>query len=198
MSDPTFPPPLPTTPGLPAAPAPGGRPAGFDFTQQDGPMLDPSDADVAAAEAAMGDGSPLDALVAELTAEVEDAVEPTRLDVPGRDGIVMLYRKNITGPELERWRKQAKSGKGVDAVRLSALALVHASIGMVRRGEEMFDDAGDPITFRSRFLIDLYAAPSAVETVRKLYVLDGRLMAAANAVLEAAGFGDEAVESDPT
>lgn len=143
-------------------------------------------------------GSPLADLEAELLAEIADG-KPIRLEVDGRPGYVALYRRDFTGQDVDRWRKRAKRGKSVDLIHFGALVIAGTMVGLERNGEELEDpDAGGPLTVRSPYMQGLYSAPSAAEAARKFFGTDGYVNAQCEGILEAAGWGDEAIEADPS
>lgn len=173
-------------------PTPPPAPAASFLVEE--PYEDPAPASLAGTAT-----TPLDDVVAALTAApVEEGGGLVRVAVPGRPGIVALFRDNITGRQIEEWRKQAKVRGTVDVVKFGGIILAHTSAGLEREGEPVIDpDAGEPATLRSRWLQGLYEAPGAVECARRLFGKDGYLNAAATEVLAAAGWGSELGE-DPT
>lgn len=144
--------------------------------------------------------SPLDALRAELATDV--SVEEVTLDVPRRPGWAVRYRCDITGEERGAWitRATTKAAKGdkpavIDELRLSGLALANKAIAIIHNGEEVTDD-GRPVTFASQVLLDMVGAARAADVPRRLYGLDGHVIAAARTVFDKSGFGDDLPESD--
>lgn len=142
----------------------------------------------------------LDEVAAELRQPVED--DPLELEVPARDGWSASYSRDLDAHALARWRKASTDRKAVDGIDTLALAqriLANQQVTIVRRGVEL-DDDGHPMTVRSRAFLDLIDATSPLEAVRKLYGRDGHVMAAANEVLNAAGYADDVSEvaDDPT
>ena len=176
-----------------AGPSPATPPTGPAFSLEE-PYEDPTPGEVADATT-----TPLDDVVAALTAApVEEGGGLVRIAVPGRPGIVALFRDDITGRQIEEWRKQAKVRGNVDVVKFGGIILAHTSAGLERDGETVVDpETREPATLRSRWLQGLYGAPGAVETARRLFGKDGYLNAAATDVLAAAGWGSELGE-DPT
>lgn len=159
-------------------------------------QLDPDlDPDLAPVEV----DSDLDQLRRELNADVADTVT---LDVPGRAGWQASYTTAITGEQLDTWRKRSrdrKRGDGLDGVKFAALLLAHTNAGITRKGKPVELD-GEPATVRHPEFLELLGAGGAVDGVRRLYGLDGHVDAAARAVMQAAGWGDElsASSADPT
>lgn len=140
----------------------------------------------------------LDIIEAELAGDI--AAEPLPLEVFGRPGYVCFYRRDVSGPELERWRKQAKRGKKEpDNVHLAGLIVVGCLERIERRGEPVTDPEGDLLKFSSPYMQRIQKnAPSAVEAARRFLGTDGYLSAQAEAILDAAGWGSDALEADPS
>lgn len=147
----------------------------------------------------------LDAIRAELAAEVTPDELP--LDVPTRDGYIVRYRCDVNNDELTAWRKKAtiKAAKGdkpaqYDEAKVAAIILANKAVAIVARGVELTNE-GEPMTFGTPAFWDLVGKASSTEAVRHFYGLDGHVIAAANMVLDASGFGGELLvddETDPT
>lgn len=153
------------------------------------------DEDLLTAEDRAGE-SDLEALARELKAEAAPA--DLVLEVPRRPGYALRFRTDLSGDELAAARKRArdpKSPDGIDNVRLAALVVVNTNTGMLRGGE-LVEAAGEPLTLRSRELLDLLGADRAAAAARKFYGRDGDLDAAARAVMAASGWGGDL--ADPT
>lgn len=156
-------------------------------------LIDP---DLAPVE--LDSGSDLEDLRAELTAEVESATEP--LVVPARPRYSVVYSTDVEGRELDAYRKRAKDRKrvdGIDGVRFASLLLANKCLAIHRNGEPLVLD-GEVATFRHPELLELIGAAGAAEAVVKLYGRDGDVDAAARRVMTDAGWGDDAVDADPT
>lgn len=142
--------------------------------------------------------SDLDQLRKELLAEVADTVT---IDVPGRPGWQAVYTTAITGEQLDKWRKGARDRKrsdGIDGVKFAGILLANTNAGIIRKGTPVQLD-GEAATVRHPEFLELLGATGAVDAVRKLYGLDGHVDAAARAVMQAAGWGDELGDTaDPT
>jgi hypothetical protein len=141
----------------------------------------------------------LDELRAELASDV---TATTTLPVPGRPRYAATFRLDFTGKDLDTYRKRSKDktyADGVDGIRFAAILLAATNTVILRDGAPL-ELGGTPQTFRERDLLDLLGVDRAADGVRKLYGLDGAVDAAARAVLEAAGWGDDldAIGSDPT
>lgn len=185
----TAPPPAP-----PGPPAPPAAPAAFGF--HDEPYTDPDD-DLGL-ERAGGAASPLEELVADLTENAEDGAGEVPIAVPTRRAIVIVQHDNITGRQIEEWRRQSKTRGSVDPIKFAAIILARTSVRLERNGEPVQDpNTGELATLRSEWLWNLYGAPGAVEAIRRLFGKDGYVNAAAAEVMAAAGWGSE-LAGDPT
>lgn len=144
-------------------------------------------------------GSPLADLERELLVDLGDG--HTRLEVDGRPGWVAVYRRDFTGEDLERFRKRAKKGKRVDPIHFGAILIAATMVRLEKGGAPVEDPDladGTPLTVRSSYLSTLYGTPSAAETARRFFGTDGYVNAQCEGILEAAGWGDEAVDADPS
>lgn len=146
----------------------------------------------------VAEASPLDDLEAELTANI--AAQPTRLEVTGREGYTVAYRRDFTGKDVEKWRRRAKRGKEVDPIHFAGLVCSFTVVAIEKDGKPLDDpDApGAVLTFGSRYLQRLYGVTSAVDAARKFFGTDGYLQSQASGVLDGAGWAEEALEADPT
>ena len=143
-------------------------------------------------------------ILASLVSEVEKEVgsEEATFPVPGRPGYAVRYDTAISLEEVDHWRRGALRGKksgDADPVLLAAIELASKSVAIIRNGEEVVDDDGDVVTFRSKSLLDALDVTKAADAVLKLYGRDIHVTQTANALLRRAGFGDTVEEiEDPT
>lgn len=140
-------------------------------------------------------GTILEALTAELQ---RDVIRPDiTLLVPTREKISVRFSPNITHDQLSKWQKQAggNSRKGVDTNKFGRLLLAHTNSGLIFDGVLVTDD-GDPMTFRTERFVTMNGGGQVIEAISKFYSSDAAIDSAAAAVLEAAGYQDEAEESD--
>lgn len=159
------------------------------------PYVDPTEVDHRSA---------LDLLKADLAEELE---EHTTIPVPTRPKYKIRCSLNISGDELDSWRKQARSKRhtdGIDGVKLVALILANKTVGIIRDDEPLHDGVSDLYTFRHREFIDLLKINpredlTAAQAVQRFFGRDGAVDAAAKALLEASGWGEDVLaEPDPT
>lgn len=146
--------------------------------------------------------SDLDLLRAELATKLEETV---LVPVPTRPGYTIRCLIDVSGDELDTWRKLAKSKKhtdGVDGMKLNALLLANKTTEIVRNGQRLVDGYGEALSFRHReFIALLKETPreelTAAAAVRRFFGRDGAVDAAARTVLTESGWGDD-LAPDPT
>lgn len=178
-----------------AAPPEGGE---LDLTRQ--PLLaagvDDLDPDLDGS-GAPEQADPLLAALEELAVEVKlpEVLIPNRM----RPGYAVRYSIEIDLERLEAWRKRARGKRGkTDDLRLALIALANLCLGIERNGEALYDAEGEPLTFASSELRQLYGAARAGDCVRKFYGNDPYLAATLDALLAEAGVGEEVGVADPT
>ncbi|HEX5782391.1 MAG TPA: hypothetical protein VFX80_10735, partial [Solirubrobacteraceae bacterium] len=143
--------------------------------------------------------SPLEELRQEIKREVHG--DPIVLEVPGRAGWSVRYRADVELPQLAAWRKKAADRampEGLDELKLCLTILANQCDALLKDGREVEDDDGQLVTFASAAFLELTGAGRAVEAVRRWYVIDGHVVAAAQEVMNASGYGEEAIREDPT
>lgn len=142
-------------------------------------------------------------LLDELRAEAQQEArkEPVTYMVATRPGWSVRYDTNIDDQVLGQWRKRAADKtqpEGVNQLKLCLTVLANHAEVFVRNGVDALDEEGQPISFRSQYLIDLLGVGRAVDAVKKWYGADGEILSTAYSVLDAAGYGRDADEGDPT
>ena len=140
----------------------------------------------------------LDDLRAELTETPER--KPITLPVPEREGWEAVFDLKLPQPLLAQWRKASTDKSGtIDELAVGQRLLANQNIGLRRRGEDLLDE-GKPLTVRSPAFLNLIGEGRPMEAIRKFFVLDGHVLAAALEVYQAAGYGDDLTSSgsDPT
>ena len=150
------------------------------------------------------DNSDLEAIRGELVAG--GGVDTKLLEVEGRPGYAVEFRLDFTSRDVDRIRKAAHDrtfADKVDGIKFAALLLAKTCVAIHRNGAPIELD-GRPATFTEPEFLDLLKRDGerqpvkAVDGVRRFYVLEGRIEAHARTVMEAASWGDEAREVDPT
>jgi hypothetical protein len=123
-----------------------------------------------------------------------------KIPVPGRDLYAISFRTDIDDKELESYRKRSKSkahADGVDGIRLGKLLIANTCTGIYRADRQMLDSEGDPLKFAHREFLDLVGATTASDAVKAFYVRDSSINSVGQAILRAAGWGDELDPLDP-
>jgi hypothetical protein len=142
-------------------------------------------------------GSPLDALRAEL-AEDLTRDEPTETyPITARDGWAVRYSTAIDHELLRAWQRASVDGKTIDELALALKILAGQCRAIVFQDADVTDN-GEPCVFYSPPILELTGTGRPVDAIRKLYRFDAAVQSTANAVLGAAGYGDEATPVDPT
>lgn len=162
------------------------------------PTRRPSVGDIAGGP--VGD-SLLDDLRRELAAEV--GPEPLRVEIATRPGYVVTFSTDISGDDFRNARKRAvikgqrdwDGSPVVDEARMSALLLATHSTGLIRNGEPLLDGDGEPMTLRSRELLDILGAHQVADGIRKLYGTEAELLAHGRALIRASGWNSDATEA---
>lgn len=145
----------------------------------------------------VADGDDLSAIAAELTAAVVPTID---LAVPTRPGWVLRCRANFGAKAVDGYRKAAADKRFTDKIdggKMSALVIGANTVAILRNGVEVNVD-GKPATFATPAFRQALGADSVATAVRTVYGLDGHLEAAALRLMTEAGYGDEAIVSDPT
>lgn len=157
--------------------------------------LDPDLAPVQPAERTTSLDSLLTDLDKALKADVDFA--PITLQVLKRPGVAIRYATDLDDEKLEAFRRRSVDKKAVDGVnglRFCSLILANQCEAILMNGQDVHDEAGQNLTFGHARIRTLYGAQRAADAVKKLIGSDPHVMLHANAVMEAAGFGDQAVE----
>lgn len=162
-------------------------PPGAGVEAQLEPGAEPTDPDdlLAAAEAAM-------------TAPM--VKPPLKLEVVGRPGFVVEYDVNVDEPELRVYERRASHGRQgqerIDNLAFGCIVIANRCRAIYYRNELVVDGAV-PRTFASKRMHQLFGVDGARNAVRK-FLGDPGANSHADAILEAAGYGERARVVDPT
>lgn len=141
----------------------------------------------------------LDRLRQELARKVE---RPTiLLEVPERPGVSVRISPNITQHQMRAWRKNAGEGTkpGFDPTKFACYVIGNTTTGIVIDDEEVFSDEGNPLSFASPEILEMTNTTRPLpDCILAFFGLDPHVEAAALAIMEAAGYGEEVETSDPT
>jgi hypothetical protein len=123
------------------------------------------------------------------------------LKVPARPNISVKYKTDVALEQLDRWRVAARKNKKRDTLdvrEFNSLILVSQCVGILFDGEEVEDENGDAITFRTQEFIESLGALEAKGAIKALYDRDADILRAGAEILKAAGYDDEEDdEEDP-
>lgn len=146
-----------------------------------------------------GEPTVLDRLRKELSKKVERA--EVEIEVPERPGITVRISPNITQHQMRAWRRQAGDGtkNGLDPTKFACTVLGHTCTGIFIDGEEATNEDGAPLTFASPEILEMTSTNRPIpDCVQAFFGLDPHVEAAALAVMDAAGYGDDVETVDPT
>ena len=144
--------------------------------------------------------TPLSALKERLSTKVRRP--ELLLEVPERPGVFLIIDPNISAKEeLKAWRTEAGDGKkqGMDMALFATIVIARKTVGIVIDEEEQFDENNFPVTFATPAIRDFLNVDGVDEeffrpypqAVKAMYGLDPHVQSAAEAILEAAGYGDD-------
>lgn len=145
----------------------------------------------------------LDDLRAELSAELEHF---ETFEVSTRPGYAVRFDVDIEHPKLGLWRKRARDKTqpdGLDELLWASIIVASQAVAIVRNGVPVFEASDGVGPFAATEFLAIYDVGRPVDAVQRFYGRDSQVIAAAWAILTAAGYGDEAKkadddESDPT
>jgi hypothetical protein len=120
---------------------------------------------------------------------------PNRLiEVPERPEIQLIFSPNITQTQFKQWTKLAGEGTkkdGADSFVFACIVVAQTARGLIIDGEEVLDENEYPLTFASPTLKDMLGYQKQFpDGVKALFGVDAHVLAAASAILDAAGYGD--------
>jgi len=127
-------------------------------------------------------------------------------EVKSRPGVYLRVSPNVTTNQLKSWRKNAGDGNknGMDQLTFASYVVAATTNGFFLDGVDgdpaTMADGETALTFTSpEIWRDALNANRAVpEGVRAFIGVDAYVEALAVAIMEAAGYGEEAVPEDPT
>lgn len=131
----------------------------------------------------------------ELLAEIERELT---LSVPGRESWSVRFSAVIDHRTLNAWRKRSRDPSavgGVDELRF-ALTIVAAQARAVLRNGTTVVAGGEPVTFASPALHEVYGVGRTLDCVRAFYGRDADVLAASEAILREAGYAGELDRED--
>lgn len=148
---------------------------------------------------ATDEGTMLDRLRAEVSKKVERP--QIFVEVPERPGVTIRVSPNITQHQLRTWRKNAgeNTKPGFDPTKFACYVIGHTTTGIYMEGKEVFSDSGHPLSFASPEILEMTDTTRPLpDCILAFFGIDPHVEAAALAIMEAAGYGDEVETVDPT
>jgi hypothetical protein len=148
-----------------------------------------------------GDKTPtaLSRLREELSKKVERA--ELLIEVPERPGVSVRVSPNITQHQMRTWRKNAGEGTkpGFDPTKFACYVIGHTTTGILVGDEEVFTESGNPVSFASPEIMEMTNTTRPLpDCIQAFFGLDPHVEAAALAIMEAAGYGEDVEMVDPT
>ena len=124
------------------------------------------------------------------------------INVPSRPGVLIRISPNISQGQMRAWRKNAgeDSKKGLDTLRFSAQLIASTTTGILINDQFVEDSRGVKLTFASPEIMEMTGTTRPhPDCVLAFFGTEPHIEAAAVAVIEAAGYGDNVESSlDPT
>lgn len=123
------------------------------------------------------------------------------IEVPDRPGVKLRVSPNITSAQIKAWRRNAgeNNKNGMDQLTFAAYVVAGTTKGILFEDEEAFmEDGVTSITFASPEIWrdTLNVSRPVPEGVRAFFGVDPHIEAAAVAIMERAGFGEEVTADD--
>lgn len=124
------------------------------------------------------------------------------INVPSRPGVLIRISPNISQGQMRAWRKNAgeDSKKGLDTLKFSAQLIASTTTGILINDQFVEDSRGVKLTFASPEIMEMTGTTRPhPDCVLAFFGTEPHIEAAAVAVIEAAGYGDNVESSlDPT
>ena len=124
------------------------------------------------------------------------------INVPSRPGVLIRVSPNISQGQMRAWRKNAgeDSKKGLDTLKFSAQLIASTTTGILINDQFVEDSRGVKLTFASPEIMEMTGTTRPhPDCVLAFFGTEPHIEAAAVAVIEAAGYGDNVESSlDPT
>lgn len=150
--------------------------------------------DARPAAGAEPEGNVLDLITAEL-AETAPTVDRPSYALKRDPRYVVTYRADLDGKAIDGCRKASRDRKfadGLDGTKFAGMIVAATCDEIVRDGRRLDDDAGRPLRFNHRWLMNAMHASTAAECAQKFYANDAELDAVARAVMTESGWGEDA------
>lgn len=123
------------------------------------------------------------------------------INVPERPGVSIRVSPNISQGQMKAWRRNSgeNSKAGFDAIRFACQVIAHTTVAILIDDEEAIGDHGYPLTFGSPEIMEWTETTRPwPDAVQAFFGLDPHVEAAALAIMDHAGYGEEVETADPT
>jgi hypothetical protein len=142
-------------------------------------------------------------LLAKLRERVSTKVSRAEVlvEVPERPNVTVRVSPNITQNQMRAWRRNAgeDTKAGFDPTVFACYVIGHTTTGIFIDDEEVFDEAGNSLTFASPIVKEMTDTTRPIpDAVRAFFGLDPHVEGAALAIMEKAGYSDTVDAVDPT
>lgn len=128
--------------------------------------------------------------------------EEVFINVPERPGVLVRISPNISQGQMRAWRKNAgeDSKKGLDTMKFSAQLIASTCTGILVNDNFVENSQGVKLTFASPEIMEMTGTTRPhPDCVLAFFGVEPHVEAAAVAIIEAAGYGDNVESSlDPT
>ena len=148
-----------------------------------------------------GGSTVFDALARDFQQQQQD--KNVTLPVMERDGYEVVYNKMVDYDDLQLWMQSCRTRQGINELKMSCIVLGNQCIGIKRHGEMLVHD-GQSVTFRTPEFKRIFTGgdgqvPSAIDTVKRFYGLDGHVLQTARYLMREAGYSaDDLMDTNPT
>lgn len=152
------------------------------------------------AVAAPASGSVFDRLAATVQGKLaSDAAAtfdvPFYEDEPEEAQIEVTFSTYVTAAKIEEYQRRSK---GKPAITLACVIIADLCREIRVGGKLLVEDNDQPATFGSKMLQGQLGAQTAHHAIRVLYQRDSDINSTSNAILAAAGWGEDLKPKDPT
>lgn len=123
------------------------------------------------------------------------------IPIPERPGVMIRVSPNISQAQLKSWRRNAGEERkgGMDTLKFSTNLIAATTTGILLNEVVATDDNGVEVTFASPEIMAMTnTSRPHPDCVLAFFGLEPHVEAAAVAIIEAAGYGDNVDALDPT
>ena len=142
-------------------------------------------------------------ILEQLRTEVAKKVERPEIEIPipEREGVTVRFSPNITQNQLRAWRRNSgeNSKDGFDPLKFACYVVGSCCTAILINDEIVQNDDSINLTFASSAILEMTNDNRPIpDGIRHFYGIDPHLESTALAILDAAGYGEEVEEINPT